>query len=240
MADGLLGRLRHSWRGCLLMILLVSPHLALPKMAWSSDCGRRCCFTASCWPGSFLCQCCYGGFLKLKKVGTDQNEWFVANKDSITCFGGTRSLRNTRMQFGMFWQLAFRAHCWLQLPLAWDRIGKQHRINDSHPGEHSTPHHIYIKSIVILTYMYLYLSMNICWWIHCCLRISLLLGPRPHPTRFFESQKSCDGIRNARFKERMEKNNERVFPAKISPKDPSCFKDIADPGRAEQKPTLEL
>eukprot|EP00438_Fugacium_kawagutii_P034257 Skav225950 [mRNA] locus=scaffold1500:627002:628403:- [translate_table: standard] len=48
--------------------------------------------------------------------------------------------------------------------------------------------------------------------------------------KFFESQKSCDGIRNARFKERMGKNNERVFPAKISPKDPSCFKNITDPG----------
>jgi len=48
--------------------------------------------------------------------------------------------------------------------------------------------------------------------------------------RFFESQKSCDGVRNARFQERMGKRNERVFPAKISPKDSSCFKSITDPG----------
>jgi len=47
---------------------------------------------------------------------------------------------------------------------------------------------------------------------------------------FFESQKSCDGVRNARFQERMGKRNERVFPAKISPKDSSCFKSITDPG----------
>eukprot|EP00434_Breviolum_minutum_P036609 symbB.v1.2.032441.t1/scaffold3895.1/size70954/8 len=48
--------------------------------------------------------------------------------------------------------------------------------------------------------------------------------------KFFQSQKSCDGIRIARFQERMKPNDQRVFPRKISPYNPSCSKTITNPG----------
>eukprot|EP00437_Effrenium_voratum_P032211 CAMPEP_0181404002 /NCGR_PEP_ID=MMETSP1110-20121109/4014_1 /TAXON_ID=174948 /ORGANISM="Symbiodinium sp., Strain CCMP421" /LENGTH=159 /DNA_ID=CAMNT_0023526335 /DNA_START=87 /DNA_END=566 /DNA_ORIENTATION=+ len=48
--------------------------------------------------------------------------------------------------------------------------------------------------------------------------------------QFYESQKTCDGVRNARFQERFGKRHERVFPAKISPENPSCFNNITVPG----------
>ena len=49
--------------------------------------------------------------------------------------------------------------------------------------------------------------------------------------RFFRSKKTCAGVRNARFQE-------PLFPAKISPRDPNCFKTLDsyanDPAQKER------
>ena len=47
---------------------------------------------------------------------------------------------------------------------------------------------------------------------------------------FFATRKTCDGVRNARFEQKLA-GGQRVFPAKISPKDPNCFSGKQDASR---------